>query len=123
VTTYLRHYEAKDEEDFWAFEAVSQIFSSGDAERAWKITCALVDRASGDALGYVAAGPLENYLWSLQIPALEQAAEVARKNRKMQIALSGVGVERSEPIWDRWVELMNEFGFPEVPDQMWIDDN
>jgi hypothetical protein len=44
---YLRHYELKQDQDFWAFEEMSEILRH-DPERAWPLTRLLINKASSD---------------------------------------------------------------------------
>jgi hypothetical protein len=63
VDTYLRHHATKREEDFWAFDEISRIIRRGDLDVAWEIMLLLLRKAeTDDALGYVAAGPLEDII-------------------------------------------------------------
>jgi hypothetical protein len=58
--TYLRQYTTKRDEDFWAWQEVDRIVRSCDLGLAWEITLLLLRKAqTDDALGYIAAGPLE----------------------------------------------------------------
>jgi hypothetical protein len=60
--TYLLNYESKTDADFWAWEGVNEIIRSGDLNSAWQITLLLLEKAPDRALGYVAAGPLEDLI-------------------------------------------------------------
>jgi hypothetical protein len=60
--TYLQHHATRRDEDFWAWEEVSEIVRSGDLDKAWNITLLLLQKAPDGALGYVAAGPLEDII-------------------------------------------------------------
>ena len=113
IDTYLRHYELRREEDFWAFDEVKQLFLQDDRETAWRVTHSLVAKASHEALGYVAAGPLEDFLYSFGLDGMDEVENVARNDERLREALSMVYVERDDPIWERWFALMNEFGFAE----------
>ena len=60
VDTYLRQHATKRDEDFWAWQEVDRRVKTGDLDLAWEITLLLLRNAPDDALGYVAAGPLED---------------------------------------------------------------
>jgi hypothetical protein len=60
--TYLRHHTSRSDEDFWAWQKVDEIVRGGDLDRAWEITLLLLRAAPDAALGYVAAGPLEDFV-------------------------------------------------------------
>jgi hypothetical protein len=67
--TYFRNHATRREEDFWAWQKVQEIVRSGDLDKAWNITLLLLEKAPNEALGYVAAGPLEDiidgYHWTV----------------------------------------------------------
>jgi hypothetical protein len=111
VDSYLRHYALKEEQDFWAFDEVNRIVRR-DPAAGWRLTSLLVNKAPSDeALAYVAAGPLEDLL-TFHGPALiDHVAVAARADKRLQLALSAVWLNRANPVWERWFALMNEFGF------------
>src|SRR5215470_2641492 len=89
--TYLRNNATRGDEDFWAFEVVNQIIRSGDLDKAWNITLLLLRKAQTDeALGYVAAGPLEDIIDGYGDRVLDRVEEVCDKDPRLQFALSGV---------------------------------
>jgi hypothetical protein len=111
VDSYLRHSTLKEEKDFWAFDEVNQIVRC-DLAAGWRLTCLLVNKASSDeALAYVAAGPLEDLLTFNGPTLIDHVAVAARADKRLQLALSGVWLNRANPVWERWFALMNEFGF------------
>jgi hypothetical protein len=109
---YLRHYELKRGADFWAFEEMSEIVRH-EPERGWRLTRLLIQKAaSAEALAYVAAGPLEDYIDCRADAAfMDMVAVAARGDERLQLALSGVWLRRNHPIRERWLALMEEFGF------------
>jgi hypothetical protein len=110
--TYLRHYELKQDSDFWALQEMDDIVRH-DPERGWRLTRLLIQKAaSAEALAYVAAGPLEDYIDCRADTAfMDRVAAAARDDERLQLALSGVWLGRSHPIRERWLALMEEFGF------------
>ena len=42
--TYLRHFELRQAQDFWAFEEVHGFFERGDREAAWRMTRLLIKK-------------------------------------------------------------------------------
>lgn len=61
VAAYLRHYSTNDDALFWAWEGI-QDYVSEDPSKAWELTLQLIAAASDSALGYFAAGPLQDPL-------------------------------------------------------------
>lgn len=62
VNTYLLYFVGKQEKDRWAWDEVDDLVRR-DPDRGWEITRLLVNKANSDeALGFVAAGPLEDLL-------------------------------------------------------------
>jgi hypothetical protein len=113
VDTYLRHFELKQDQDFWAFDEVNKLVRS-DPETGWRVTRLLINKASShEALAYVAAGPLEDLLNGYGLAVMDQVTLAARDDKRLQLALSGVWINRGSPVWGRWFALMNEFGFAE----------
>jgi hypothetical protein len=108
---YLRHWELKQDEDFWAFQEADEIVRY-DPERGWRLTRLLISKATSDeALGYVAAGPLEDLIHSRGSEFMETVASAARNDKRLQLALTGVWLGQGHPNRERWLKLMQEFGF------------
>jgi hypothetical protein len=111
VDAYLRQHTLKRDEDFWAFNEVDRLVCS-DPWVGWRITYMLIKKAPTDeALAYVAAGPLEDLLEIHGMAIIDEVTKVARADKRLQLALSGVWMERNIPVWNRWHELIEEFGF------------
>ena len=110
--TYLRQYAAKRDEDFWAWQEVDRIVRNGDLGLAWEITLLLLKKApTDDALGYVAAGPLEDVVDGYGDQALDRVEEACDKDSRLQFALSGIWLLPDSPVLQRWQGLMTKYGF------------
>ena len=111
---YLRYYARRQEADRWAWETLETLVDH-DPDEAWRITCLLVDKTtSNEALAYVAAGPLEDLLKKHGPTIIDRVEDECRRNSRFQDALSGVwGIDRDNPIFDRWYALMWQYGFAE----------
>lgn len=86
---YLKHHETRTDSDFWAWEEIQKrVLWGEDPLAAWRLVQTLVSAAGDDALGYVAAGPLED-LVTAHAPALIHEIEAkARKDSKFREFLS-----------------------------------
>jgi hypothetical protein len=112
--TYLQHHRMNRDEDFWAFEAVDRLVKS-DLENAWEITLLLLRKAhTDDALAYVAAGPLEDFLDIYGDSALDLVEGAAKSDSRLRLALSLVWLEASSPILHRWMAFLRRYGFQNV---------
>ena len=110
--TYLRHHSEGREDDFWAWEEVDRIVRGGDVDRAWKITLLLLTRAETDKdLGYVAAGPLEDFIDGYGDGALDRVEQACDGDPRLQFALSGVWLLPESPVLQRWRGLIRKYGF------------
>jgi len=110
--TYLRQYVTKRDEDFWAWQEVHRIVWSGELVPALKITLLLLRKAQTDvALGYVAAGPLEDFVDGYGDQALGRVQEACDKDVRLQFALSGIWLLPDSPVLRRWQGLMTKYGF------------
>ncbi len=58
---YLRHHDFRNDDDFWAWQEVSNLVRT-DSNRGWENRLLLLKTVSDNALGYVAAGPLEDLI-------------------------------------------------------------
>lgn len=83
--TYLQLHATQRNEDFWAWEKVSEIVRSGDLDKAWNITLLLLQKASDEALGFVAAGPLEDIIDGYGDEALDRVEEAFDKDPRLQL--------------------------------------
>ena len=110
--TYLRQCATKRDEDFWAWQEVERLVRSGDLGVAWGITLLLLRKAqTDDALGYVAAGPLEDIVDGYGDQALDRLEEACDKDSRLQFALSGIWLLPDSPVLQRWQGLMTKYGF------------
>jgi hypothetical protein len=110
--TYLRQYETKGDEEFWAWQEVDRIVRSGDLDLAWEITLLLLRKAETDeALGYVAAGPLEDIVDGYGDRALDRLEQACDNDSRLQFALSGIWLLPDSPVLQRWQGLMTKYGF------------
>jgi hypothetical protein len=113
VATYLTYFAAKREDDRWAVTEVDDLVRR-DPLRGWEITRELVRKAESDeALPYVAAGPLEDLLIHHGATVLDLIERECLDNERLPLALSGVWLDREDPIWERWHNLMWKYGYAE----------
>lgn len=111
--TYLLYFESKQEQDRWAWSEVDDLVRR-DPDRGWEITCLLVNKANSDeALGFVAAGALEDLLKKHGPAVIDRVEQESQKNIRLQTALSGVWIRPENPIFHRWYSLMWKYGFAE----------
>jgi hypothetical protein len=109
---YLRYHRNQDKnQDFWAWEEVHRLVKT-DLDAAWNVALLLLDEAqSDDEVGYIAAGPLEDLIDMHGHKALDRIEEVLEKNRRLQLALSTVGVLFYYDEFERWYGLLYRYGF------------
>ena len=63
VEAYFHHFAENREEDWWAWQEVTDLVTQCPEKEGWEITLALIEKApSKKALAYVAAGPLEDLM-------------------------------------------------------------
>jgi hypothetical protein len=87
VAAYLRHFVTKDDALFWAWERI-QRYVSTDPLKAWDLTLRLIAAAPDkSALGYVAAGPLEDLLYACGKLFIDELERLARSDPKFLSAL------------------------------------
>jgi hypothetical protein len=90
----LRHHATNRDEDFWAFAEVERRVRA-DLAQAWAVVQILVEKAdAGTPLGYISAGPLEDLVDGYGDSALDVIETACETNEKMQLALSGIWLER-----------------------------
>lgn len=91
-------------EHFAAFEILSEL----DAETTWPVILRLLDRADGQTIFAIAAGPLEDLLAGQGMRFIDRIAEEARRNAKLREALTGVWLNEGDEVWPRFQALMEE---------------
>jgi hypothetical protein len=108
---YLRNHRSFEDKDFWAWEEVRRLIED-DPEAAWRVTLLLLDKVESDAeVGYIAAGPLEDFIDFHGHTALDRIDEVVDRNKRLQLALSTVGVLYYYDEFDRWYDLLYRYGY------------
>ena len=98
VFAYLKHFETRDDELFWAWQHLHAYIRS-EPQKAWEITLQLITAASERELAYVAAGPLEDLLYSRAELFVGEVERLARCDPKFLSALrmvSGPFTEESD---------------------------
>ncbi len=108
---FLRHHKTRRDDDLGAWQKVSEIVESGDLDRAWEITLLLLKKAPDEALGYIAAGPLEDFVDVYGDRGLDRAEQVCDGDCRLQYALSGIWLLPDSPVLQRWQGLMTKYGF------------
>jgi hypothetical protein len=87
VAAYLRHFATRDDEHFWAWEGL-QRYVRTDPVKAWELTLQLIAAAPDKkALGYIAAGPLEDLLYARGALFIDELERRARSYPKFLSAL------------------------------------
>src|ERR1700740_3280425 len=62
IKAYLLYFETRQEADRWAWNEVDDLVRY-DPDKGWKVTYLLINKANSDeALGFIAARPLEDLL-------------------------------------------------------------
>lgn len=101
---YMRHHKLRRDEDFWAWEQVHELRG---LELRWEMIQLLLTRADTKKdLAYVAAGPLEDWLFAHGHEALDIFETAAKKDVRLQLALSYVYMDETEPVFERWQALV-----------------
>ena len=91
AAAYLRQYRTGSDEDFWAVEEVQdRIRSARNPSDAWSVTLALVEAADDEALGYVGAGPLEDFVVTHGAPHIDWIEDAARRDPKFAACLASI---------------------------------
>ena len=60
VAAYVRHTVHRRDEDFWAWERVTEVVREQDAPAEFELVRVLVRNVPDEHLGYVGAGPVED---------------------------------------------------------------
>jgi len=89
---YLKHSRTKSQEDAWAWREVERRVSSSEAEPedALAVVLALVEAVDDGHLGYVGAGPLEDFVHHFGAAAIDRLEEHARRSPKFRMCLGTI---------------------------------
>ena len=83
VQSYLRWFTTRSDEDLWACEEVNRrVIDANSPHDAWALTLALVAAAEEEALEYVGAGPLEDFVRCFGRSHIEDIEVAARTDPK-----------------------------------------
>jgi len=112
AAAYLKHHRTKADKDFWAFDEVQErvVFDAPDPEDAWSLVNALIAAADEEALGYVAAGPLENFVRRFAPEMIGRIEESSRRDPKFRAALGAIWLSHGDlppAILERLVRASN----------------
>jgi hypothetical protein len=91
MRTYIERTH-KDWDSHWSWEVVNDVVS-GDAPdiEVWPFLLRLLEAADDDAaIGYVGAGPIEDYVNAHAEDKLEEIVDECGRNRKLRRALRGI---------------------------------
>lgn len=87
VSAYFEHWRTNDDALAWAYDRVSNEIRKKPIE-GWELVLALIAAAPNDeALDYVAAGPLEDWLCRHGGPRVAQVSDQAHRDLRFRRAL------------------------------------
>lgn len=108
VIMYLVHYRTKDESLEWAWHYAEK--ATRNLEGGLSLCLALIEAAENDEeLAYVAAGPVEDLLNRVGIPAIEAFEVPARRSLKVRNALAGVWLRPDAAAYVKWHALTQKY--------------
>lgn len=109
VAAYFDHWRTKRDDLAWAWDKVTDKILA-DPREGWHLVRELIQAApTEDALLYVAAGPLEDFLSKHGRPFIALITSAAEKDPRMKRALGGVwGKNRMDPLV--WSEVQRLCG-------------
>jgi hypothetical protein len=93
------------EKNFWAFDAMWSLVGE-EPEAAWLIILRLLDRAEGQTIFNIAAGPLEDLLCGHGLAFIDRIESEARSNEKLRTALTGVWLHEGDAVYEKFKALM-----------------
>jgi hypothetical protein len=87
VAAYLSNYASRDDSSFWAWQRMQE-YVEKNPTKAWQLTLQLITAAPDNgALGYVAAGPLEDLLYARGPLFIDELERLAATDPKFLSAL------------------------------------
>jgi hypothetical protein len=93
LDTYLRYNERMNDDDYWAWDRLGEMVRS-DRQLGWRLILALIECASAEQLGAVAAGPLEDYVNRHGEQMIDTIALESENNPRFRSCLAGVWLSR-----------------------------
>jgi hypothetical protein len=96
VEVYHRHGIHRRDEDFWAWERVSDIVRGPNVERAFALVLALVRAAPDDRLEHVGAGPVEDLVQHHSATLIDKIEAEARRDPRFREALGSIWLVAEE---------------------------
>jgi len=114
ISAYLRTREKDSEQDFWAFEQMGQLHWENSPEVV-DVTFALIEACQSDAeLAYVAAGPVEDLLWSGNESNFATFAAACERSPKVLRAMTMLAWAEEDPMYSQWQALLAKHGVREA---------
>jgi hypothetical protein len=116
IKDYFIYYENIDNEEksdktFWAWEMVEDLVSENPIV-GLDLTIKLLKRSKDEkTLAYVAAGPLENLFKCHWEKIKNKIEQIADKDEKIQLAISGVWLDKNDVVFPEWERLMKKYNF------------
>ena len=107
---YLRYYRSQW---VWEFEGYNEvILLCDDPDTAVEMCAALAEKChSTEELAYIAAGPFEDVLKQHGVEVIDSFKVAAAKSEKVRVALSGVWIRKTDPVFEAWKQMMIDFGY------------
>jgi hypothetical protein len=108
VAAYLTHFRTQNDSLFWAWEEVDAATNS--LEPGLSLCLALVEAAENPVeLAYIAAGPLEDLLKRVGIPAAQALEMPARQSAKVREALQQAWLSPDDAAYKLWREMVEKY--------------
>jgi hypothetical protein len=90
VSAYFDYWRTENDKFFWAWNRVEETIRQAP-ELGWSVLMQLIHGAPGeDALLYIGAGPLEEFMCRYGESQIERILVTAQANQRFRKALSGV---------------------------------
>jgi hypothetical protein len=101
VEAYLEYGQSQREELSWVYDVVIDVIEGADSNAALQMALAVVYKARGELLAYVAAGPLEALLCRHGPAVISDILDIAAMDARVRAALRGVWAQsRMHPeVW------------------------
>ena len=87
---YHRYDTTNSDDDFWAWERVTEIVRGPDAQTAWNVVIALTRTAADERLEYIGAGPVEDLVCTHGTALVDYIEVEARRDPRFREALASI---------------------------------